>query len=93
MMITITEPAKEVLRRNMSRQDVSRAVCFRLVGNHGGKVILTKGERREGDIEFHWGGRAVLRVPPDVASELDRATIDVAAAENGRGLRLVVKSA
>ncbi len=88
-MITVTQGAREELKRILAEHSDNPDLGLRLTpGTQSDYELLLDGER-DGDEVFQHEGSKVLFVPKDLSNVLDGVTVDFAETDSGR--RLVIR--
>jgi hypothetical protein len=90
-MITLTEKAKTVLATSMPSEERMSDISFRFNEQASGDVRLEKGTHEEGDLEFDYEGKVILRIPPGIADRLNDASIDVTPVDDEGSYKIVVR--
>lgn len=90
-MVNVTENAKGLLKNVLTSRSGDRTVGMRLVINPGRQqgLGLALGREESGDQVVEYAGFKVLLVSRDMASRVDRITLDMA--DTPDGLKLLVQ--
>lgn len=90
-MVTVTENAKGLLKGVLTAHSGDRELGVRLVINPGRQqgLGLALGREEAGDQVVEYGGYKVLLVSRDMASHVDRITLDMD--DTPEGLKLLVQ--
>lgn len=86
-MLTVTDDAKAHIADLLDQNDAPEGTAVRLVPAQQG-LALAPDSPTEDDTTFDHNGRTVLVIKPTIAEQLDGRTIDVAATDQGKELRL-----
>jgi Fe-S cluster assembly iron-binding protein IscA len=87
-MMEVTEAAKKELKEKLAANTDEADVCLRLKTNPDGKFGLVLSREAEGDVVVVHKDTKLLLVAQELATKLEKATIDVEDTKEGR--RLVV---
>ncbi len=90
-MVTVTENAKGLLKEVLTAHSSNRELGVRLVVNPGRQqgLGLALGREEDGDQVIEYGGFKVLLVSRDMASRVDRVTLDMD--DTPDGLKLLIQ--
>ncbi len=85
-MITVTQSARQELKRILAAHSDDPEVGLRLAPGTQGKYELLLDGEREGDEVIQHDGFKVLFVPKDLSNTLDGVTVDYSETDSGQHL-------
>ena len=88
-MVTVTEAAKQELRKKLLAHTDEPDVGIRLQSDASGQLGLVPGRESQGDQVVEHEGTKVLLIAPELAATLKGITLDVQ--ETAEGSKLVIR--